>query len=399
MTIKTLNVRMPHGPVSLIVLAACGLAGSFVLGCEKDGLADGLPPEINCSTCHGRPENPAPPVSLSDSNETTVLGVGAHQAHMRENAISRKIECTECHLVPESVDAYGHMDSALPAEITWGELAKTEGLDPIWDRENERCFSTYCHGASLSGGSNTEPKWTVVDGTQANCGSCHGNPPAAPHPMYTDCDRCHPDTVDESGQIILATGRHIDGILDSVAPACNACHGGPGSPAPPVDTRGNSATTGRGVGAHREHLGPSDWRAEIGCDECHLVPSLLQDPGHADTMLPAELTWGALATADRAQPGFDQATATCSGIYCHGATLKGTGSNRSPNWTNVGAGEATCGTCHGNPPESGGHPQIDDCTLCHACVAEDARTIREDGAYLHINGENNLERLGSCPPP
>ncbi len=566
---KTSKVSMAVGPVGRIVVAACGLVGSFFLGCEKDRLADGLPPEINCSTCHGSPENPAPPVSLSGSKDTTDPGVGAHKSHVREGAISRKIECTECHLVPESVDADGHVDDALPAEITWGELATTEGLDPVWDRENERCSSTYCHGASLSGGSNTEPKWTVVDGTQkacgtchgnpppyphpdrrychtchgetvtangtidvagghhldgeldslsacntchgnedspappvsvsgssdtsdtevgahqshlsdglvrqavacdechvvpaasdaeghlddspaevvwgtlataqdqaprwnrndnrcasvychgsslsggsntapvwtvvdgtqATCGTCHGNPPAGPHPIYTDCDRCHPDTVDESGQIILASGRHIDGILDSVVLACNACHGGPDSSAPPVDTRGNSATTERGVGAHREHLGPSDWHAEIGCDECHLVPSLLQDPGHADTPLPAELTWGALATADDSQPGFDQATATCSGVYCHGATLKGTGSNRSPNWTNVGASEAACGTCHQTPPESGGHPQIDDCSLCHECVAEDAQTIRTDGAYLHINGENNLEPLGSCPPP
>lgn len=74
---------------------------------------------------------------------------------------------------------------------------------------------------------------------------------------------------------------------------CSVCHGSQANAAPPVDVSGNSATTETGVGAHQSHLGPSSWRAEISCSECHVVPADVGDPGHADTALPAELTWRA----------------------------------------------------------------------------------------------------------
>ena len=81
---------------------------------------------------------------------------------------------------------------------------------------------------------------------------------------------------------------------------CTSCHGSGGYSAPPVDTRLETDTTEPGVGAHRAHVEAADWHAVIPCDECHQVPFSLDDPGHVDTALPAELVWGDLAAADGA---------------------------------------------------------------------------------------------------
>jgi hypothetical protein len=97
---------------------------------------------------------------------------------------------------------------------------------------------------------------------------------------------------------------------------CSLCHGSPLNAAPPVDVSGSSATSETGVGAHQSHLGTSIWRVEISCSECHLIPAAVGDPGHNDTPLPAELTWGALASSNGATPNWNGVS--CSGVYCHG---------------------------------------------------------------------------------
>ncbi|MBU1345243.1 MAG: hypothetical protein KKD66_26835, partial [Proteobacteria bacterium] len=101
----------------------------------------------------------------------------------------------------------------------------------------------------------------------------------------------------------------------------SACHGSATSTAPPVSTKGLSATSERGVGAHQAHLKTSSWHVAVSCDDCHLVPKAVADKGHIDTPLPAELIFSAAAKADGAKPAFNGTT--CSGTYCHGATLSG----------------------------------------------------------------------------
>ena len=43
--------------------------------------------------------------------------------------------------------------------------------------------------------------------------------------------------------------------------------------APPSDVSGNVNTQFRGVGAHRSHIGTSNWHKEVQCSECHQVPA------------------------------------------------------------------------------------------------------------------------------
>ncbi|MCE7891293.1 MAG: CxxxxCH/CxxCH domain-containing protein [Sorangiineae bacterium PRO1] len=104
------------------------------------------------------------------------------------------------------------------------------------------------------------------------------------------------------------------------------------------------------------------------CEQCHLVPTAFGDPGHMDTALPAEVLWDStdLARADQANPSWGGTT--CTGVYCHGSTLMGTGANKTPTWTTLDGSQKACGTaCHTLPP-GGTHPTSTACPTCHGAV-------------------------------
>ncbi|MEI8259778.1 MAG: CxxxxCH/CxxCH domain-containing protein, partial [Deltaproteobacteria bacterium] len=232
------------------------------------------------------------------------------------------------------------------------------------------------------GGSNTTPNWTRADGSQAACGTCHGLPPGGTHPVSTRCEVCH-STVMGAGGTFINPALHINGVVDVTTASCESCHGGGGSAAPPTGVGGETATTARAVGAHRAHLTtPSTWHAPVTCAECHVVPTRSTSPGHLDTPLPAEVTWGALATTDTATPSWSGTT--CSGTYCHGATLvAGAGTNTAPTWTVVDGTQDACGTCHGLPP-GGTHYALTRCEACHSASMGPGRTFANPA--LHIDG-------------
>jgi predicted CxxxxCH...CXXCH cytochrome family protein len=336
-----------------------------------------------CNACHGSETSDAPPQDTSGNLETTAVGVGAHQAHLATGSDwHRDFACTDCHVVPATVDAAGHMDSPLPAELIWSALASADGATPSFDQATARCSGVYCHGATRDGGANTSPTWTRVGMDEAICGSCHALPPGGSHPNNPNCYVCHTAVIRED-RTFVDPSLHIDGEIQGVASACDLCHGADGNPAPPLDTTGGSATTLPGVGAHRSHLATgSTWHADIACNECHLVPASVYSPGHRDSVLPAELTWGPTAAADGATPSIDLASTTCSGSYCHGATLSG-GTLTAPVWTQVDGTQAACGTCHALPPTTG-HPAASNCYFCHPSVVDSARAII--GPALHVNG-------------
>ena len=335
-----------------------------------------------CDACHGSAETPAPPRSLNGSVNTADVEVGAHLQHLRGGFLRGPVECGSCHIVPAAVDDATHI-GASPAEVTFAALAVVGGALPTWDRGQATCANVYCHGATLTGGTNTAPTWTRVDGTQAACGTCHGAPPPAPHPDRADCHACHSATVRSDGALDLAGGHHIDGVVD-VGRSCNACHGTDAAlPAPPTALNGSSDTTYAGVGAHQSHLMAGALRAAVRCQDCHVVPNAVGDPGHLDAA-PADLTFSALATAGGLlAPSYDPVTERCANTYCHGATLPG-GSQTSPRWTEVDGTQAACGTCHGNPPPAP-HPDRPNCAICHPATVSPDGTIDVAGGQ-HIDG-------------
>jgi predicted CxxxxCH...CXXCH cytochrome family protein len=145
------------------------------------------------------------------------------------------MQCDECHVVPVDQADQGHRDTPRPAELTWGPLATADGAAPGFDEASLTCTNTYCHGETLQkpGGLAKQPDWTLVDGSQAACDSCHGNPPGGTHTTLTTCELCHDEVIGPPVGGIptwVAPERHIDGIVD-IGAACDVCHGNPPTPA------------------------------------------------------------------------------------------------------------------------------------------------------------------------
>ena len=190
----------------------------------------------SCNTCHGdfRDESKiAPPRDLSGNTQTSAKGVGAHSSHLYENMLSAEISCYECHPQVESADNYvfAHIDG-LPAEMKFGSIASSGLSTPSYNNDLS-CANTYCHGNfsfnknesenkyaytnSEIVGNNFSPIWNKVDGTQAACGTCHGEIDESgnlitPQPVghfgpsvgtfsLDQCPVCHTATFNEDGTL------------------------------------------------------------------------------------------------------------------------------------------------------------------------------------------------------
>ncbi|MCA9665011.1 MAG: CxxxxCH/CxxCH domain-containing protein [Myxococcales bacterium] len=421
-------------------------------GVVADGGGDGLPPRDGaapdgdaaigdgggdaapippCSRCHGGVANAAPPLSLSGLTATTERGVGAHQSHLRTSTWHAQILCSDCHVVPKNVTDPGHIDSALPAELTFSARAKSDGAQPTWD--GLTCAGAYCHGATLSGGTYNVPIWTLVDGSQVVCGTCHGLPPTKNHPNNTNCSMCHGAVVDANRKIINPA-LHIDGKVDATggghptgwaaglvhgsafyqdpnsckqchgatldgdsAKSCNTCHpgwrtncvfchGGTDNQtgAPPAAVDGKVATTVPAVGRHTSHVTAGSHPA-YDCTVCHVKPTDALSPGHIDPS-PGDVVFHGQA----AGASYNTSTYTCSNVSCHG---NGRGSNGSALW--VGSLSGGCSACHDAASDgssmtlSGRHRKhiVGEgigCATCHNCVVSNNTTI-SNGAN-HVNG-------------
>ncbi|MBI5609750.1 MAG: hypothetical protein HY902_12830 [Deltaproteobacteria bacterium] len=363
---------------------------------------------LTCTSCHGdkASNNPAPPVGTKGETATSSVAVGAHAQHLGASSSHRPGQCTDCHVVPVSLQ-HGNGTT----EMTWGALPKTASQTPLWDKTTATCAGNYCHGTSLepakAGGTTMRtPKWTQVDGSQGKCGStCHTNPPGGPHPASDKCAMCHSAVI--SGYDTAAAtatwkdpGLHVDGTLQVTTLTCTSCHGtaSTNDPMPPKGTLGETATTTKAVGAHKQHLGSSAWHRAGACVDCHTVPT-----SQTHTNNTVDLAWGSVATAGTAQPAWNTTAATCSGNWCHGGKLPGANAGgtvmQTPKWTLVDGSQAACGTtCHTNPP-GGSHPQSTNCNLCHAGVIAsydaNAKTAVWKNATLHVDG--NVDVVGmSC---
>jgi predicted CxxxxCH...CXXCH cytochrome family protein len=340
-----------------------------------------------CNSCHGSSTNAAPPAGTHGETSTTARAVGAHQAHVAGGTIGKAIGCAECHPVPTSMS---HSNGTV--EVAFGTLSRTGGAAPAWNGTS--CASTYCHGATLNaGGTLTAPSWTVVNGSQDACGTCHRSPPPLPHVQNGACGGCHAGYT--ATTVDLAT--HIDGKVDVLPMTCSSCHGdgtrvalaGADSnvaAAPPTDSAGNTAVTARGVGAHLAHVNQATYRqAPLACADCHLgaVPPA-GDTAHANGSvafafgaLAKNASWGGVTPA----PAWNRTT--CAGTYCHGAFKNG--ATATMTWaTDV---TLTCASCHGAPP-GGTHPANANCGGCHA-----GYTATSVNKATHMNGALDVSAM------
>lgn len=361
----------------------------LVVGCQKRRDGDSTPASNPCTACHGSAaregsmlEQAAPPVDLLGRTETRFRGVGAHQLHLAGGATHGKVACGECHVVPTRVDSPGHADGVHPASVVFGELARTGSSSPTYDTTSLTCAGSYCHGGAV-------PVWNEPRSSSAACGSCHGLPPAPPHPQAQDCEQCHGEVIAKD-RSFLRPDLHVNGKVE-LQMSCNSCHGSAGSNAPPVDLAGNSERGSVGVGAHQAHLGGGAFSRALECGECHQVPANVSDPGHLDDTPGAEVVFSGVALAEGSQAVWDRSSSTCASAWCHGPRQPA--STVSPKWTYEN-GPLGCTSCHGNPPAPP-HPQMSDCAFCHgAVVAADNATIKNRD--LHVNGQVDVQLPTAC---
>jgi len=345
-----------------------------------DGIVDYVAGD--CKTCHGSDENAAPPLDTLGNSNLSAIGVGAHQVHLSGGANGRALACQECHVVPDKVEDPTHADG-LPAEVIFSGPARAQDHAPVWDGARATCGGTFCHTPS-PGDTHSSPVWN--QDKPLDCSSCHGLPPALPHPQSANCVSCHGGVVASDNRTIVDKRLHVNGVVNvAVDNNCTNCHGGT-NPAPPVDTSGNSSTSVPSVGAHQTHvLGTGRSRA-VPCNECHLAPKRVLEAGHLDSALPAELTFSGVAIANGATPEY--ANGTCQSTSCHGAIFTdgnpSGGTNTAPTWTRVDGSEAACGSCHSYPPPPP-HPFAGNpCHNCHTNIAADDLTFTHP--ELHVDG-------------
>ncbi len=197
-------------------------AGSFKTGspnCFTATLCHGdVRKTSNCDACHSIAMT-APFKSLSGATATSDIKVGAHVKHLSAAALTSNIACSECHSVPTSPAVSGtHRNDT--NNITFGALAQTGSSVPSYTTNTGVCANTYCHGSTLSGGTNKAPVWNQPN-YNTGCGTCHGFPPLAPHSANSDCNNCH-SNVNATNNGFITGSQHINGSVEVFAGASHA---------------------------------------------------------------------------------------------------------------------------------------------------------------------------------
>jgi len=348
-----------------------GIAGVACGSCHDAGLPAGVASwRVNCVMCHGGTDNRtgAPPRATWGRSSDPVR-VGAHTAHVAGSALAPAFDCGLCHLKPADALAAGHID-APTAGVTFAGLA----LDPTagspaaaWDRPSATCSNTYCHGATLGGGSLKTPVWTS-GASQAACGTCHGAPPPSPHPSLDtnlrSCNICHNKTVDVDGNVIppAAGGLHLDGLVEAT--------GHEPSWTDPASPGFHAFSADRGLAT---------------CTPCH----------------GADLSGGISTVACARCHGASWRT-TCT--MCHGGTDNLTGAPPRAIWGFAGDAARGGGTL--DPVRVGAHTThvrgsslsaAIDCTACHVTPVDALSAGHVDGATATVTFGGRAVQGGAAP--
>jgi predicted CxxxxCH...CXXCH cytochrome family protein len=159
----------------------------------------------------------------------------------------------------------------------------------------------------------------------------------------TSCNTCHPETVDPAGKILVAGGKHINGVKDVGSMACGSCHKIP--PATTVHAKVTVVTQ-----CATCHSGTIDASGALKSGGLHANGTVDVQPFH-----PAG--WGpTTGTTNDHQVAANQGVAAC--VACHG-DISGTGG-----YVNI-----ACATCHNANHSYGaadfGTAAAPSCTGCH----------------------------------
>ncbi len=349
-----------------------------------------------CDKCHGSQSSSGGfyattgPGTAADNTDPIV---GAHNAHIHQQnsaftlytSYSKAKDCSECHVKPSGPYDAGHIDTALPAEVTFqpGAIANRAVLygysgakQANYNSQNQTCNNVWCHGAAMDSnvgrgayatvvadggtlGNPMTPKWNTpfLNGNPIyDCTKCHSYPPSGPTELYThfshystvggldvailkqpnQCYSCHINVKLDGSGFISGTA-HINGETDK---GCNACHGVPPNTQAELAIQSNGALASGQPGAHKAH---ADLPA-IGknCATCHnnytsTMPSMTMEMGFSafGGKVTSGAFWGystvsnGLTTFVSSSPGTtvyqtNNSTEqnTCA-VYCHGLNAAG----------------------------------------------------------------------------
>ncbi len=160
-----------------------------------------------CAACHGRDGDPLP-------RDAT------HQAH-RGTQVTTMVQCSECHAVPATVTAPGHLEDRGAGDLRFGARATARSSPARF--EAGACASIACHGEGLIARRETTVSWRG-GALPRDCSGCHGAPPPQPHTASPSCEiaSCHGSEVErvDGALRIRDVGRaaHIDGFVTAGVP-------------------------------------------------------------------------------------------------------------------------------------------------------------------------------------
>ena len=442
-----------HGPDALADRTSCTgchgatFDGGFGPSCNACHASAGWSGwQTNCSFCHGAktaaakagyalasaPALSAPPDAILQrlGGAASPARTGAHQIHLAGGPYAGAFKCETCHTVPTGLEHFAGSTTRATVILSGAGQASLPSNLGTYDQVSGRC-ATACHGTVAS------PAWSAAGGVV--CGTCHALPPAPAtgHPPVpsdvTTCVLCHKTTMNADGTINLASGNHVNGVVNVEgghpnwsSPAvhgpiyfdylnggatldCKICHG---------------ATLGGGVGpacaSCHAAAGWTNWQSN--CSFCHGTKSAATQAGYSVATNP---TWSAPpdaisqrlgGPAAPARTGAHQAhlsngafTAGFACSTCHAVptdlshigpsgnratvTLSGTGQRSLP--ASLGSYDQATGTCAtschgpaGSPAWSSPAPMV--CGGCH--------TLPPAPATGHPSVSSSLPDCAICHP-
>jgi predicted CxxxxCH...CXXCH cytochrome family protein len=365
----------------------------------------------SCGQCHS-----ASGGLVTTANTTNATGglPGAHSKHVN-GALT--MECNTCHSGYAYGDSLIHMNFQINganvpgftnvlnagtynntnAQLTNGYIWAGPGVVTTGARTIQTCDNIYCHGATLTGGTKSNPSW-IGGSTEIQCGTCHGATAAAPPTtaghnrhagaaagqLQIPCASCHGViTADNKhvngdvkwnfaglngGQYKTQSGRfyNISGSTGRLAPSssygtCNTlyCHsnGGPNGTALVYSTvtwggaaltcgscHANMATTAAANGGHFKHSSTGNAGGPaFDCSICHsgYTASTTNGATHANKLV--ELIATITGYSKIAPISASGAWGTCSTNQCHGQATGVTWGDTATIWQ---TGGDRCSTCH-----------------------------------------------------
>ncbi len=366
----------------------------------------------DCTSCHN-PESSIDPA-----------GSGKHTPHLSREGIG----CENCHFNykenPVHINGlYGNLEEK-SVFVQFNGAYRGKGITGNF--ADDTCSSLSCHGSMET------PLGWYTPGT--GCTACHlsgsdidplktgGSGDKGKHSLHVakrniPCDNCHNGYTGSDSHMNGIYGREgtvhpvspgsawplggspVSFAYDSESGSCSdtSCHGGVntgnqwfGSETSCVDCHGpGSLYDPEQKGSHGKHISKSDGMG-YSCETCHA--GYKSRTTHFNLLLetPDEAA-GMVSFQNDLNPGGSYANGTCASLYCHGSTLKETGSETSPSW----GGSVSCGDCHDTGTEdsspgtlisSGSHathfdgsgkgPMGLNCGSCHNTAEES-----------HINGQ------------